>query len=95
MIHAKLKGATLLLPPTYLIAQNLNQSTHPQSYETQYTQIENDASIPTESIKFTDEQISDAINNATDDPKEALDYIVYYMFTQINTNTTKNNASMF
>ena len=70
----------------------MHKSNHPQSYETQLIQNHTISELTPvnedNNDLFTDytvDDIREAIHDADNDPKDALKFIVYYMFTQLGT----------
>ena len=75
--------------------KQMNNSEHPQSYETQYTQLEDKTLRISENRDFSREDIIDALNGVDGNPNDALNYIVHFMFTQLGTTDDITDPSMF
>ena len=73
----------------------MNNSEHPQSYETQYTRLEDKPPRTSENRDFSREDIIDALNGVDGNPNDALNYIVHFMFTQLGTTDDITDPSMF
>ena len=73
----------------------MNNSDHPQSYETQYTQLEDQKARTSENRDFSREDIIDALNGVDGNPNDALTYIVHLMFTQLGVENEVTDPSMF